>query len=84
MDKLSNENKNIRKIKNKGRHLSKFNENALPKECHSVYIEKCNVNNEKINEAHKYDVNTNKSKKWELSQSIPLGYLLIEHKNLTL
>ena len=32
--------------------------------------------NGKINQAKKYDVNINKSKKWELSQSIPLRCLL--------
>ena len=37
----------------------------------------------KINEANKYDLNINKSKEWELSQSIPLRYLLSAYHSLT-
>ena len=39
---------------------------------------------EKINEAHKHDVNINKSGKWEFSQSIPLQYLLSADNRLPL
>ena len=39
---------------------------------------------EKTNKAQKYDVNMNKSGKWELHQSIPLRYLLSAHHRLPL
>ena len=39
---------------------------------------------EKNNEAQKYDVNIDKSGKWEFSQSVTLRYLLISHHCLPL
>ena len=39
---------------------------------------------ENINESHKDNANINKSEKWELSQSIPLGYILSAYHHLPL
>ena len=39
---------------------------------------------EKINEAHKDDMNMNKPEKWELSQLIQLRYMLSAHHCLPL
>ena len=83
MNYLTKTNK-TRKIQKKGRHFSKLWWKFISKTIFWYTLKNIRAIDEKINEEQKYCMNINRPDKWELSQSIPLRYLLSAHHYLPL